>query len=59
MNNTDKNRLFYEGRSFWYQYITLNGYAFKPTEKGLKVLSRNLDINIPWLRKCINIYLEA
>jgi len=54
-----KNRLFAQGRDFWYQYQKLNGYAFRPNDNGLQVLSRNLDVNIAWLRKCINIFLEA
>jgi hypothetical protein len=56
---TTESRLAGEGKSFWQQYVNLNGYAFSPTEEGLKKLSRNLDVNIPWLRKCINLYLSA
>jgi hypothetical protein len=57
---TTKNiKLFCEGREFWYQYININGYSFAPTEKGLKALSQNIDINISHLKKCINIFLEA
>jgi len=56
---TTESRLAGEGQSFWQQYVTLNGYAFSPTEDGLKKLSRNLDVNISWLRKCINLYLSA
>ena len=48
-----------EGRDYWQQYVTLNGYAFSPTEGGLKKLSRNLDLDIKHLRKCINAYLSA
>ena len=47
------------GHDFWLQYVRLNGYAWSPTEKGLKVLSRNIDMNIPFVRHCINIYLES
>jgi hypothetical protein len=47
------------GKDYWQQYVNLNGYAFSPTETGLKKLSRNLDLNIPHLRKCINAYLSA
>jgi len=47
------------GQSYWMQYVKINGYAFEPTERGLKALSRNLDVNVPHLRKCINAYLEA
>lgn len=48
-----------EGREYWFQYVRLNGYAFEPTTDGLQKLSRNLDLNVPYLRKCINAYLEA
>ena len=48
-----------QGRDYWYEYVRLNGYAFYPTEEGLKHLSRNLDLNIPHLRRCITRYLEA
>jgi hypothetical protein len=52
-------QMFYQGRDYWFQYLTVNGYAFRPTEDGLKKLSRNLDLNVPHLRKYINIFLEA
>lgn len=48
-----------QGRGYWAQYVKLNGYAWKPSDSGLQKLSRNLDLNIPHLRKCINKYLEA
>ena len=57
--NDDKRRWFAEGRDYWYQYQQLNGYAFRPNDEGLRKLSHNLDLNIPWLRKCINIFLES
>ena len=53
------SRIFELGRSYWLQYQKLNGYSFRPNEKGLNSLSRNLDLNIPHLRKCINTFLEA
>jgi hypothetical protein len=55
----DKTKSFELGRDYWMQYVKLNGYSWEPSEEGLKKLSRNIDINIPHLRKCINIYLEA
>jgi rRNA-processing protein FCF1 len=48
-----------EGRDYWHQYVRLNGYAFATNDKGLKVLSRNLDISVPHLRRCIHAYLSA
>lgn len=56
---TNETRLAGQGRDYWQQYVNLNGYAFYPAEEGLKKLSRNLDVNISWLRKCINLYLSA
>jgi len=47
-----------QGRDYWAQYVRLNGYAFKPNRDGLAKLSRNLDLNIPHLQKCITKYLE-
>ena len=56
---TEQMKYADEGRYYWWQYVTVNGYAFSPTEKGLAKLSRNMDLNIPHLRKCINAYLSA
>ena len=59
MATIQDRRTFELGRSYWMQYVRLNGYAFAPSTKGLQVLSRNLDINISHLRKHINAFLEA
>jgi hypothetical protein len=59
MVDDNKKQIFAEGRSLWYQYLQINGYAFRPNDEGLKKLSRNLDLNVPYLRKCINTFLEA
>ena len=50
---------FEMGRSIWQEYVNLNGYAFRPNDKGLKKLSKRLDLNVPYLRKMINCFLEA
>jgi hypothetical protein len=55
----EQTKLFYLGRDYWNQYVFLNGYAFRASDKGLRSLSRNLDLSIGHLRKCINVYLEA
>lgn len=55
----DKIKIFIEGRTLWLEYVRVNGYAWEPTEEGLKRLSRLLDLNAPYIRKCINAYLEA
>jgi len=55
---TEQMKYAKEGRDYWQQYVSLNGYAFEPNEAGLTKLSKNLDLNKPYLRKCINAYLE-
>jgi len=51
--------MFYEGKDLWYEYIRVNGYSFRPNNEGLKKLSKLLDLNIPHIKKCINVFLEA
>lgn len=48
-----------EGRDLWQKYVDLNGYAFRPNEKGLRNLSRTLGLDVPQIRECITLYLEA
>ena len=55
----DERKIANEGRWLWLEYVRVNGYAFRHTEDGLKKLSRVLDLNIPYIRKCINKYLES
>ena len=55
----EQSKLFPLGRSYWYEYLKVNGDAMRPTEKGLKKLSKLLDINLPHLRKAIYIFLSA
>jgi len=54
----EETKLACEGRDYWQQYVFLNGYAFSPSVTGLQALSRNLDITVKHLRKCINLYLS-
>jgi hypothetical protein len=56
-NKLIPNVLFEEGRYLWIEYENLNGYAFRPNEEGLKRLSRLLDLNVPYIRRCINTFL--
>ena len=56
MRNYEK---FEEGRGLWIEYVKVNGYAFEPKDDGLKVLSKRLDLNIPYIRNRINIFLGA
>ena len=48
-----------EGRDLWQKYVDLNGYAFRPNEKGLRNLSRTLGLDVRQIRECITLYLEA
>ena len=48
-----------EGRDLWIYYVYINGYAREATNEGLKKISRLLDLNIPYMRRRINLYLEA
>jgi hypothetical protein len=50
---------FEEGRSLWAEYVRINGYAFTPNVRGLTRLSKSLDLNVPYIQKCINMFLEA
>ena len=47
-----------EGSRLWQEYVRVNGYAFRPTQDGLRKLSRLLDLNVPYIAKCITKYLE-
>jgi hypothetical protein len=55
----EKRRMFTEGQKLWGEYVNVNGYSFEPTNKGLKELSRMLDLNVKYLRERINIFLQA
>ena len=55
----EESKKFIEGRDYWLYYVKINGYSFQPNEEGLRKISKLLDLNVPYLRKCINIYLEA
>ena len=54
-----KKELFEEGRSLWLEYVRLFGYAFEPKDKNIREMSRLLDLNVPYIKKCINVFLEA
>lgn len=56
--NTNERKLWWEGKDLWYEYNRVNGYSFSPSKKGLKELSRLLDLNITYIAKCINIFLN-
>ena len=50
---------FEQGRDYWIEYERINGYAFRPNAKGLKKLSKLLDLNVPHLEKRIYQFLEG
>ena len=56
---TEERKLANEGKDYWQHYVNLNGYAFRPNSEGLRLLSRDLDLNTAYLCKCINLYLNA
>lgn len=55
----EQRKIATEGSDYWLHYVRLNGYAFRPTRDGLAKLSRNLDVNVKHLARCITAYLEA
>lgn len=56
---TDEMRKAKEGKDYWFYYVAINGYSFRPSEAGLKKISRLLDLNLTYLKRCLNLYLEA
>ena len=54
-----KQEYFSTGKDLWLEYVRVNGYSFQPNNAGLTKLSRLLDLNKPYIQKCINAYLEA
>ena len=58
MDPKTRRLLFAEGRDYWYQYLSINGYSLRPNRVGLQKLSHNLDINIPRLRRAINFFID-
>jgi hypothetical protein len=58
MNLTETSKCR-EGRDLWAYYVKINGYAKEATEDGLQRISRLLDLNVPYIRHRINLYLEA
>lgn len=54
----EQGKLWYEGKGLWLEYVRVNGYSFTFNDKGLKKLSRLLDLNKSYIRQRLNIYLE-
>lgn len=55
----EQRKIALQGRQYWAQYVSLNGYAFTPTSSGLTRLSQQTNINKRELAKCITAYLES
>lgn len=55
----EERKMANEGRDLWNEYISINGYSFKPNKEGLKKLSRLLDLEINYIQKRINLFLEC
>ena len=47
------------GKGYWGEYVRVNGYAFSPTDAGVKKLAKLLDLEARHIRLCINLYLSA
>lgn len=47
------------GKSYWQEYVRLNGYAFSPTRAGIAKLARLLDLTQSHVRECVHLYLDA
>lgn len=47
------------GRGYWFEYVRVNGYAFRPTQAGIAKLSRRLDLTRAHISECIQSYLDA
>ena len=56
---SENRKKFYEGRDLWFEYTRLNGYSFTPSKEGLVKLSKQLDLNIHYIKERINLYLES
>lgn len=59
MTDDERRKLFYEGKDLWFEYIRINGYSWSPKDEGIRKLSKLLALSGAYIRKCINVYLEA
>ena len=50
--------LWYEGKQLWNEYVNTNGYSFTFNSKGIKRLSKILDLKQSYIKKRICIYLD-
>jgi len=49
----DQRKLAREGCDYWFQYVRLNWYAFRPTRAGLSKFCGDLDVSVEYLAWCI------
>ena len=54
----DERKLWYEGRDLHFEYARVNGYSWTTNQSGLEKLSRMLDLNIPYISKRIDFYIN-
>lgn len=54
----NERTLWNEGKDLWFEYVNVNGYSFTFTQKGLKKLSKQLDLKVSFIRERLNIYLS-
>ena len=53
-----KQGLWNEGKGLWFEYVRLNGYSWTFCNKGVKKLSRLLDLNEKYIKERLTIYLD-
>lgn len=46
-----------KGHELWQEYVRYNGYSLKPSEYGLKALSKYIGVDVEILKRLIGTYL--
>ena len=54
----EEHRFFCEGRNYWWEYININGVSFRPNDKGIRKLAKQINVDAKYIRKCINTFLD-
>ena len=59
----EDRKYFAEGRDLYQQMMKLKGQkngntGLRFTQEDVRILSKNLDLNIPYINKCITTFLE-
>lgn len=55
---TSERILWNDGKNLWFEYVSVNGYSTSYDRKGILILSKLLDLNIDYITKRLNIYLN-